>query len=103
MHQLSLESEDSTIHQHLQHKISYPLAIILLAIGDIIACFQFARIQIHTDLMGACGFIADDYYNLATAMVFGSTTLASSWEPVQRAIEILSEVYANQPDLVVKH
>jgi hypothetical protein len=51
--------------------------------------------------MGAFGFIPDDYYNLATTMVFGSTTLALSWEPFQRAIETLSEVYANQPDLVV--
>jgi hypothetical protein len=53
--------------------------------------------------MGALGFINDGYYNLATAMGFGSTTLASSWEPFRRAIEKLSEVYANQPDLVVKH
>jgi hypothetical protein len=37
------------------------------------------------------------------AMVFDSTTLASSWEPFRGAIETLSEVYTNQPDLVVKH
>jgi hypothetical protein len=54
-------------------------------------------------LTGAFGFIADDYYNLAMAMVFGSTTLASSWEPFQRGIETLSKFYANQPDLVLKH
>jgi hypothetical protein len=54
-------------------------------------------------LTGAFGFIANDYYNMATAMVFGSTTSASSWELFQRVIEILSEVYANQPDLIVKH
>jgi hypothetical protein len=64
------------------------LAIILLAIGDIDAYFQFA--QIHANLMGAFGFIADDYYNLATAMVFSSTTLASSWKLFQQAVEILS-------------
>jgi hypothetical protein len=55
------------------------------------------------DLTGAFGFIADDYYNLATAMLFESTTSASSWEPFQQAIETLSEVYANQPNLVSKH
>jgi hypothetical protein len=61
--------------------------------GDIKACFQFA--QILADLMGTFGFIADNFYNLATAMVFSSTTLASSWEPFQQVIEILSKVYAN--------
>jgi hypothetical protein len=55
------------------------------------------------DLTGAFGFIADDYYNLTTVMVFGSTTSALSLEPFQQAIETLSEVYANQPDLVSKH
>jgi hypothetical protein len=54
-------------------------------------------------LTGAFGFITNGYYNLATAMVFGSTTLVLSWEPCQWAIEILSEVYANQSDLVLKH
>jgi hypothetical protein len=53
--------------------------------------------------MGAFGFITADYYNLAMAMVIGSTTLALSWKPFQRVIEILSEVHADQPDLVVKH
>jgi hypothetical protein len=52
--------------------------------------------------MRAFGFITNDHYNLATAMVSGSTILASNWEPFQRALEILSEVYANQPDLIVK-
>jgi hypothetical protein len=82
-------------------RISYPLAIILLAMGDIKACFWLA--QIHADLTGAFGFIADDYYKLATDMVIGSTTLAPSWETFWWAIEIQSEDYANQPDLVVKH
>jgi hypothetical protein len=40
--------------------------------------------------MGAFSFFADNYYNLAMAMVFGSTTSALSWEPFQWAIEILS-------------
>jgi hypothetical protein len=44
------------------------------------------------NLTGAFGFIADDYYNLATAMVFVSTSSALSWKPFQQAIETLSEV-----------
>jgi hypothetical protein len=71
--------------------------------GNIKACAQFAHI--HAVLTGAYGFIADDYYyyNAATAMVFGSTTSALNWEPFQQAIKTLSEVYANQLNLVSKH
>ena len=65
------------------------------------ACFRFGRI--HPDLTGAFGFYADDYYCLATAMVFGSNTSATSWEPFRRSIEALSCQYANRPDLVAKH
>ncbi len=36
-------------------------------------------------------------------MVFGSTTLTSSWETLQWEIQMLSDVYANQPDLIIKH
>ncbi len=56
--------------------ISHPTATILLGMADIKACFCFPRI--HLDLTGAFGFMAGGYYNLATAMVFGSTTSASS-------------------------
>jgi hypothetical protein len=47
--------------------------------------------------------MAGGYYNLARAMVFGSTTSASSWEPFWQGIEALSVVYADCPDLVIKH
>ena len=57
----------------------------------------------HANLTGAIGFNAGVYFNLATAMVFGSKVSASSWEPFRRAIEALSDVYANHPDLVTKH
>jgi hypothetical protein len=46
--------------------------------------------------------MAGIFYNLATAMVFGSTTSASSWEPFQQGIEALSVAYADHPDLVIK-
>ena len=82
-------------------RISYPTTAILIALADIKACFRFARI--HADLTGAFGFLADDLYNLATAMVFGSTASASSWESFQRAIEALTVVFANRVDLVIKH
>jgi hypothetical protein len=42
-------------------------------------------------------------YNLATAIVFGSTASVSSWEAFRRAIEALKKVFANRPDLAVKH
>jgi hypothetical protein len=61
-------------------RVSHPNDVILLGMADIKACFCFARI--HPNLTGAFGFLAGGYYNLAsTAMVFGSTTSASSWEP----------------------
>ena len=69
--------------------------------ADIKACFCFPRI--HPNLTGAFGFVADGYYNLATAMVFGSTTSAPCWEPFRQAIEALLVVYADRPDLVIKH
>jgi hypothetical protein len=60
-------------------RLSNPTATILLGMADIKACFRFPRI--HPNLTGAFGFVADRYYNLATAMVFGSTTSAPCWEP----------------------
>ncbi len=36
-------------------------------------------------------------------MVFGSTASASSWESFRQAIEALTEVFANRPDLGIKH
>jgi hypothetical protein len=82
-------------------RISHPYVVILLGMADIKACFCFP--QIHPDLTGAFGFMAGDFLNLATAMVFGSTTSASSWEPFRQGIEALSVAYADRPDLVIKH
>ncbi len=81
--------------------VSYPTLTILLAMADVKACFHFPRI--HADLTGAFGFLAGGYFNLATAMVFGSTASASSWEPFWRAIQALSVVYAHRHDLIDKH
>jgi hypothetical protein len=55
-------------------RITYPTFIILLAMADVKACFCFPCI--HADLTGAFGFIAGGYFNLATAMAFGSTASA---------------------------
>ena len=55
------------------------------------------------DLAGAFIFFADDVYCLATAMVSGSNTSATSWEPFSRAIEALPVVFTNRPDLVTNH
>ena len=48
-------------------------------------------------------FLADDLYNLATAMVLGSTASASSWESFWWAIKALTKVFTTRPDLVIKH
>ncbi len=79
-------------------RITYPTFIILLAMADVKACFCFPHT--HADLTGAFGFLAGGYFNLATAMVFGSTASTSSWEPFRRAIQALSVIYAHSCDLI---
>jgi hypothetical protein len=81
--------------------ISNPTAMILLGLADVKACFRYPRI--HADLTGAFSFITDELFNLATAMVFGSTASASSWEVFRQAIKALTKVFANRPNLVVRH
>jgi hypothetical protein len=80
--------------------ITYPTFIILLAMVIVKTCFHFSCI--HADLTGTFGFLARGYFNLATAMVFGSTASASSWEPFGHAIQALSVIYAHCPDLIKK-
>jgi hypothetical protein len=58
--------------------ISYLAATILLGLAEVKVCFRYPRI--HADSTGAFGFIADELYNLATAMVFSSIASMSSWE-----------------------
>ena len=82
-------------------RISYPDEDILLATTDVKACFRYPRV--HPDLTGAFGFYAGDFYFLATAMVFGHLVSCPSWEPFCRAIESMTAVFDNRPDLVVKH
>jgi hypothetical protein len=82
-------------------RISYPTATILLGLADVKAWFRYPRI--HTDLTGAFGFIADELHNLATAMVFGLTASASSWEAFRRASKALMKFFANRPNMVVRH
>ena len=43
------------------------------------------------------------YYFIATAMVFGSIVSASCWEPFRRAIEKMTEVYYDNPELETKY
>ncbi len=59
-------------------RIKYPTATTLLSLAHVKACFRYPRI--HADLTGVFGDIADELYNLATAMVFGSTASASCWD-----------------------
>jgi hypothetical protein len=72
-----------------------------MALASMKAYFHFA--WIHPDLAGAFGFYVDEYYCLATAMVFSSNTSARSWEPFWRSIETMLGHYANRLDLVSKH
>jgi len=82
-------------------RVRFPDTPILQATADIKACFRFGRI--HADLTGAFGFVAGGYFNASVGMVFSSNISAPSWEPCRRAAEILSFIYANRPDLVIKH
>jgi hypothetical protein len=82
-------------------RISYPTATIILVLADVKACFRYPRI--HADLTRAFGFIVDELYRLATAMVFGSTASVSSWEAFRQAIKALTKVFANRPNLVIRH
>jgi hypothetical protein len=92
----------SQIYMYIYNtRISYPTATILLGLADVKVCFRYPRI--HAGLTGPFGFIADELYNLATAMVFGLTVLASSWEAFRQAIKAFTKVFANRPDLVIRH
>jgi hypothetical protein len=71
--------------------VSYLTFTILLAMADVKACFRFPCI--HADLTGAFGFLSWGYFNLATAMVFGSTASTSSWEPFLHNPSIVSSLY----------
>jgi hypothetical protein len=82
-------------------RISYPHKVILLALADIMACFRFPRLS--AGVTGAFGFVAKDLYFASMSHVFGSNTLASSWEPLQRAVKSMITVYAQRDDLVDKH
>ena len=75
--------------------ISFPYADILLAMTDVRACFRFPWIR--PCLAGSFDFFADTVYCLATSMVFGSNTSATSWETFRQSIKALSVVFANIP------
>ncbi len=69
----------SQIYTDIYNKcISYPTATFFLGLADVKACFRYPRV--HANLTGAFGFIADELYHLATAMVFSLTASALSWE-----------------------
>ncbi len=81
--------------------MSFPNEITYLALADITACFCFPSIS--ADVAGAFGFIAELKYFASTSHVFGSNTLASSWEAFRRVIQNLITVLAQQDDLTKKH
>jgi hypothetical protein len=76
-------------------RIIYPTTTILLGLADIKACFRYPRI--HADLTGAFGFIADELYNLAMAILFCLTASVSSWEAFGQAIKALRKFLLTGP------
>ena len=72
-----------------------------MALADVKATYNHPHI--HPDITGTHGFHVTHLYFLATAMVFGSKASESSWEAFQQSTEALSKVYANWPDLKIKH
>ena len=82
-------------------RISFPEDDIYMVGADVKACFCWPRFA--PDVAGAFGFLAAGLYCLPTAVVFGSNTSATSWEPFRRAIEGLTIVMADRKDLLVKH
>ena len=82
-------------------RITYPDEDLLLAYIDISSCFRYPRI--FSDLVGAFGFMVGPWYFAANAMVFGSTTSATSWEPLRRAIVGVATACFHRPWLKIKH
>ncbi len=82
-------------------RVSYPKEIIHLALANITACFCFPRIL--ANVTGAFGYVAKGLYFISTSHVFGSNTLASSWEALWRAIQKTITVLSTNEDLVNKH
>lgn len=72
-----------------------------MACADIAACFRIQKIV--PELTGAFGFMITPMglYFLATAMVFGSLISAACWEPMRRAIEVMTAVIL-PPSLVMQ-
>jgi hypothetical protein len=80
-------------------RVSFPNKIIYLILSDVTACFQFP--QILADVTGAFSFLKNGLYFLSTGHVFGSSTSASSWEALRRAIQSIIPVYSHKADFVV--
>jgi hypothetical protein len=59
-------------------QVSYPHETIYLPLADVTACFRFPRI--FADVVGAFGYVAEEKYFVSMSHMFGSNTLASSWE-----------------------
>jgi hypothetical protein len=82
-------------------QVSFPNEVIYLALADITACFRFPRIS--ADVAGVFGFLAETFYFASTSHVFGSNTLASSWEAFRQGIQQLITVLSQRDDLIEKH
>ncbi|KAL7525949.1 hypothetical protein ACHAWF_001576 [Thalassiosira exigua] len=79
-------------------RVSYADQDIYTAFIDITACFRFPRI--FADLVWAFGFVIGPLFFAANAMVIGSVTSASSWEPFRTAIAAMATAYFYRAELV---
>ncbi len=82
-------------------RVNYPKEIIHLALANITACFRFPRIL--ANVTGTFGYVAKGLYFISMSRVFGSNTLGSSWEALQRAIQKMITVLSINRDLANKH
>ena len=87
----------------LNWRASYPNEDIIIPAGvDMTSAFRWPKV--NPNLTGALGFMINDLYHLPTGMVFGHVESAASFEPVRRAIEIMSIAeFESSKDLVSIH
>jgi hypothetical protein len=82
-------------------QVSYPNEIIYLALANITACFHFPWIS--ADISGAFRYLTEQFCFISMSHVLGSNTSASSWEPLQWAIQKMITVLWTNSNLVQKH
>jgi hypothetical protein len=94
-------AENNLLARIYNWRVSHLQMKIFLALADVTTFFCFPRM--HADLTKKFGFMVDNFFFLATSMVFGSNASASSWEPFRRAIQALIPVYLMRTNIINKY